>query len=66
MWNDGPSNATGGGFSNTFARPAYQQQQGSAQPGRGVPDIAGNADPASGYRVRVDGFNFVALHALGG
>src|SRR5262249_1751354 len=23
--------------------------------GRGVPDVAGNADPASGYRVRVDG-----------
>ena len=23
--------------------------------GRGVPDVAGNADPQTGYRVRVDG-----------
>src|SRR2546430_17646362 len=23
--------------------------------GRGVPDLAGNADPATGYRIRVDG-----------
>ena len=25
--------------------------------GRGVPDVAGNADPESGYEVRVDGLN---------
>jgi kumamolisin len=27
--------------------------------GRGVPDVAGDADPASGYDVRVDGQTFV-------
>jgi kumamolisin len=30
--------------------------------GRGVPDVAGNADPNSGYQVRVDGQNM----AIGG
>jgi kumamolisin len=28
---------------------------GSGQPGRGVPDVAGNADPRTGYQVQVDG-----------
>ena len=27
----------------------------NGQPGRGVPDVAGNADPMTGYRVLVDG-----------
>ena len=27
--------------------------------GRGVPDVSGDADPATGYRVRVDGEEFV-------
>jgi kumamolisin len=53
--------ATGGGVSVFFARPAYQNsalvpthpRTGFA--GRGVPDVAGNADPATGYRVRVNG-----------
>ncbi|MEO6802903.1 MAG: peptidase S53, partial [Granulicella sp.] len=27
--------------------------------GRGVPDVAGNADPATGYVIRVDGQNMV-------
>ena len=27
--------------------------------GRGVPDVAGDADPATGYQVRVDGQTFV-------
>jgi kumamolisin len=60
----GPSanGATGGGVSDAFALPEWQ---GSAKvprspnpggfAGRGVPDVAGNADPATGYRVRVDG-----------
>src|SRR5207245_11319441 len=28
-------------------------------PGRGVPDVAGDADPETGYRIRVDGTNQV-------
>ena len=43
VWNDNPtSSATGGGLSSHF-------------PGRQVPDVAGNADPQTGYQVRVDG-----------
>jgi kumamolisin len=47
VWNDNPtSSATGGGMSAHF-------------PGRQVPDIAGNADPQTGYQVLVDGQSFV-------
>src|SRR6185312_15336600 len=31
----------------------------SATAGRGVPDVAGDADPSTGYEVRVDGENIV-------
>jgi kumamolisin len=61
-WNDlsGNEGATGGGVSEVFALPTYQQ--GANVPkapngfvGRGVPDVAGDADPESGYNVVVDG-----------
>jgi kumamolisin len=62
VWNDGPGGgATGGGVSDTFALPSWQAsagvlgRAGSGHPGRGVPDVAGNADPETGYQVRVDG-----------
>jgi kumamolisin len=59
VWNDS-SGATGGGVSETFGLPAWQATAGvppnpAAKPGRGVPDVAGNADPATGYEVLVDG-----------
>jgi kumamolisin len=55
VWNDGGSGgATGGGFSVVFARPAYQTGTISGT-FRGVPDIAGDADPETGYNVLVDG-----------
>jgi kumamolisin len=54
--------ASGGGVSRHFPLPDYQAQAGvppaknpTGPIGRGVPDIAGNADPATGYRVLVDG-----------
>ena len=67
VWNANPtSSATGGGVSGFFPLPAYQNNahvppvSGSAgQTGRGVPDVGGDADPASGYQVRVDGQNLV-------
>ena len=64
VWNANPTNsATGGGVSGFFALPAYQQNAKVPPPsgagGRGVPDVAGDADPASGYQVRVDGQNLV-------
>jgi len=67
VWNDNPTqSATGGGISDAFNVPVYQKSANippSANPnkksGRGCPDVAGNADPSSGYNVRVDGGNYV-------
>jgi len=61
VWNNGPENATGGGISAHFPRPTWQREirVPNANPGgpdgRGVPDVAGNADPVTGYKVLVDG-----------
>ncbi len=63
VWNELASNegATGGGVSDVFPLPSYQGGAGvpvsasSGKPGRGMPDVAGNADPVSGYLVVVDG-----------
>ena len=51
-------------MSDGFPLPSYQSGAHvpkSVNPGhfagRGVPDVAGNADPESGYEVRVDGLN---------
>jgi kumamolisin len=61
VWNDGTEGgATGGGVSAQFALPTWQADAGvPASPdggtGRGVPDVAGNADPDTGYQVLVDG-----------
>jgi kumamolisin len=69
VWNDAALNggATGGGISTQFAVPDWQHTatvpiapNGFA--GRGVPDVAGDADPLTGYQVRVDG----ADQVLGG
>jgi len=59
VWNSN-GGGTGGGVSDAFARPAYQQGANvppadSPDGGRGVPDVAGNADPESGYRIVVHG-----------
>jgi kumamolisin len=66
VWNELTNNegATGGGVSNVFPLPAWQASAGVPKPthpagGRGVPDVAGDADPASGYVIRVDGSNMV-------
>jgi kumamolisin len=63
VWNDGANGgSTGGGVSDTFALPVWQKNANvphSANPGhhvgRGVPDVAADADPATGYRILVDG-----------
>lgn len=47
-WNN-HTGATGGGISKTFAKPSYQNSVTYALNNRGVPDIAGNADPNTGY-----------------
>lgn len=61
-WNDDNGGATGGGISQKFPLPAWQKKAGiphNGHRGRGVPDVAGDADPATGYRVRVDGQDLV-------
>jgi kumamolisin len=61
VWNDGAGGgATGGGVSVTFPLPAWQATAGvpaspTGSAGRGIPDMAGNADPSTGYQVLVDG-----------
>jgi kumamolisin len=53
-WNDGKEGgASGGGYSALFARPSWQTGVTNAK--RGVPDVAGDADPETGYQVSVDG-----------
>ncbi|MGH6654308.1 MAG: S53 family peptidase, partial [Actinocrinis sp.] len=56
VWNDGTSGgATGGGVSAVFPMPTWQTNAGVPSSGRGVPDVSGNADPATGYQIYVDG-----------
>ncbi len=64
VWNELANNegATGGGVSDFFPLPSWQNGAGvppSANPnqnvGRGVPDVAGDADPTTGYVTLVDG-----------
>ena len=64
VWNETATGhgAGGGGVSDQFALPSWQatagvpaQANGSTGGGRGVPDVAGNADPETGYQVYADG-----------
>ena len=62
VWNELASSegATGGGVSTLFPKPTWQASANVPAPssssgGRGVPDVAGDADPVTGYTVRVDG-----------
>jgi kumamolisin len=65
-WNEQPTGgATGGGVSDVFPLPSWQSSAKvppSVNPGgrigRGLPDVSGDADPSTGYLVRVDGKQF--------
>jgi kumamolisin len=59
VWNDG-SSATGGGVSNILPMPPWQSgvavpTRKDGQKGRGFPDVAANASPATGYYVILHG-----------
>jgi kumamolisin len=56
-WNTPGGGATGGGYSVEFSKATWQV--GNAQSHRGVPDVAGDADPDTGYEVSVDGASTV-------
>ena len=62
VWDDLASGggATGGGVSTVFALPSWQAGANVPAPpaaggGRGVPDVAGDGSPESGYNVLIDG-----------
>lgn len=66
VWDNLPAGggATGGGVSDAFPLPTWQDGFGVPPPavqggGRGVPDVSGDADPATGYNILVDGENAV-------
>jgi kumamolisin len=66
VWNNQPAGggSGGGGVSDVFPLPAWQNGFGVPAPsgqsgGRGVPDVAGDADPSTGYNILVDGENAV-------
>ncbi|TYL98191.1 S8/S53 family peptidase [Bradyrhizobium rifense] len=61
VWNHG-GQGTGGGISDKYPVPGYQSEaniprsvNSDHRVGRGVPDMAADADPRSGYRVVVGG-----------
>ncbi len=65
VWNEGTTSAGGGGVSDFFALPDYQAQSNVPTSfnnnfaGRGLPDVSADADPATGYKITVDGGNYV-------
>ncbi|WP_321878903.1 S53 family peptidase [Paraburkholderia bannensis] len=67
VWSSGADGASGGGVSMTFALPAWQKGLrlvranggAGALVRRGVPDVAADADPATGYAVHIGGADTV-------
>ncbi len=61
VWDTTADGATGGGVSDVFPVPSYQadakvpDRAGATTTGRGVPDVCGDANPQTGYAIRVDG-----------
>ncbi len=64
VWNDGNGWATGGGVSTYFQQPPWQNGVGADDGAtllmRGVPDVAGDADPDTGINVRCNGVDQVS------
>jgi TIR domain/Subtilase family len=67
VWNDGADGGvTGGGFSEIFPVPAWQEDvlapdliEPGKPGGRGLPDVAANSSPRSGYHVLANGQGIV-------
>ncbi|MGH7047328.1 MAG: S53 family peptidase [Stellaceae bacterium] len=61
VWNDGPGSGTGGGVSDLTPVPSWQEGRVPRSinagnfAGRAIPDVAANADPATGYLVMSGG-----------
>lgn len=62
VWNNNPTtSSTGGGVSRYFNKPSYQNNIDNITnyTKRAVPDISGNANPKTGYRIYIKGEWFV-------
>jgi kumamolisin len=65
VWHDSNTSASGGGVSGYFTLPDYQANAkvpleiDTHFKGRGMPDVAADADPNTGYKVLVDGQELV-------
>ncbi len=65
VWKESDDSASGGGVSNYFPLADYQANANvpveidTKFKGRGLPDVAANADPNTGYNVLVDGQQLV-------
>lgn len=57
VWNDGPGDAGGGGVSNVWSIPSWQQNIPNvySTTKRNVPDVALNSDPNTGYSIYYNG-----------
>lgn len=72
-WNSPPatpgghSGGSGGGFSHIYPRPRYQDGLPGRPSARGVPDVAGDADPRTGMALTVmdGGQNYIVGSASG-
>jgi subtilase family serine protease len=73
-WNTPPgptaggfSESSGGGFSQLFSRPAYQDDVSDIGAARGVPDVAADADPNTGLALALTdgGQNYIVIGAGG-
>jgi kumamolisin len=71
VWNQSNQGggSTGGGVSDFFTRPDYQIKikipqsvNGTHKDNRGLPDLAGDADPSTGYKIQING----TLGTIGG
>jgi len=54
VWNNYNDVGTGGGYSKIYRKPIYQNKINTVNNMRGVPDIAANADPNTGYNIYVN------------
>ena len=66
VWHESNDSATGGGVSEFFPLPDYQKNtkipvsvNSTKFKGRGVPDLAGVADPETGYNIYLHGKNAI-------
>jgi kumamolisin len=62
VWDTSDVEGTGGGVSSIWPAPSYQHAvKGASGAGRTVPDVALNADPASGYMIYTIAYGWIPV-----